>query len=705
MNILNTKHLGLSILILLAFCLNLNAQKPRKIFNYLQENQLTLAVEEYGKITLDKEYDNEDKVLFTYAKCLFQIDTNYQEYNPTQAIKDFNGTYISSENRESIYKFLGKYNLSPEIISDRIHRKNYLQAKKINTVESYKNALEVCSFQYKEELTSLLENETFKNACEKMNIIDFNVFIETYPLSLNKDKAILIRDSLGFGEAININTIKSYNTYLQAYPNNKFKKKVLNIIDSLAFVESKNQNSIISFSNYINNYKEGKYLEKAITIKDSLTINNYLSDKSIDTLVLFIHNNPNNRFIKQLIDTVIINSIRNHNYNNLDLLYNKCTIPEVKDSILNLLYSLYVYDYEINELTINWFIKNHIDFKKTKLTEDDLNLYGSINWLNFLKSDTTNLKKLLIQTAPYKTSIKTLKFLISPFLNNKQYDYAYNYANRYSYILSGNIEYLKLLKELKNKTFSPEIRYFVQKNNDGFLNTGIPFVIVNGVKQKIKIDEEQLCRLELICQKDFDNNGILDAIFMFDPACGGNAGGSGLFLCSIDKNGDLIISRFKISGWLKNINIEKSNFGWSIIIKSNSVGFGNDELNELDEQFSFNEGKLSLISVRKKEKIPAVFEVSNDIFNGNENTEIIKYFDLDNDGINEKFEFRYWLRWGSIICKDAELSKTRKRFKLSTCKRFGILDSETNGVRDIVIDLDDVYYWDGNSYLERNPIK
>jgi hypothetical protein len=68
-------------------------------------------------------------VLFAYANCLFQIDTNYQKYNPIQSINDFNGIKISSENRESIYKFLGKYNLSPEIISDRIHRKNYHQAK------------------------------------------------------------------------------------------------------------------------------------------------------------------------------------------------------------------------------------------------------------------------------------------------------------------------------------------------------------------------------------------------------------------------------------------------------------------------------------------------------------------------------------------------------------------------------------------------
>ena len=66
MNILNTKHIGLSILFVFAFCLNLNAQKPRKIFNYLQENHPTSSVLEYSIISADKEYDNKDKLLLEF---------------------------------------------------------------------------------------------------------------------------------------------------------------------------------------------------------------------------------------------------------------------------------------------------------------------------------------------------------------------------------------------------------------------------------------------------------------------------------------------------------------------------------------------------------------------------------------------------------------------------------------------------------------
>ena len=154
---MNFKITVLSVLFIFSFCLNVNAQKARKIFNYLQENQLSLAVEEYNKISSDKEYDNDDKVLFAYAKCLFQIDTSYQNYNPTQAIKEFNGTIISSEYRQSIYKFLGKYTLSPEVINQKIINELYKEAIKLNTVESYTNALNYYSQEHNDNVVKLLE--------------------------------------------------------------------------------------------------------------------------------------------------------------------------------------------------------------------------------------------------------------------------------------------------------------------------------------------------------------------------------------------------------------------------------------------------------------------------------------------------------------------------------------------------------------------
>jgi hypothetical protein len=94
----------LLLVLSLAISIGSYAQKPKKIFASLQENNLPLALEEYSKIKSEKEYDNEDKVLLKLANCMFQIDSNYQKYNPIQAIKDFNGTYIM--NLENMMKVL-----------------------------------------------------------------------------------------------------------------------------------------------------------------------------------------------------------------------------------------------------------------------------------------------------------------------------------------------------------------------------------------------------------------------------------------------------------------------------------------------------------------------------------------------------------------------------------------------------------------------
>ena len=233
MNILNTKHLGLSIIFIFSFCLNLNAQKPIKIFTYLQDNQLTLAVEEYSKISADKEYDNEDKILFSFAKCLFQIDSNYQKYNPTQAIKEFNGTYILSDIKESVYKFLGKYSLSPEVINQKIINEIYREAIKLNTVESYTNALNYYSKEHNDNTIKLLEIATYNKVKSNKAISQLKGFITKYPESIYKTEIqnLLERETLNNFKSIN--NIDSLNQFITQFKSSNFKIEAIDYRDSL----------------------------------------------------------------------------------------------------------------------------------------------------------------------------------------------------------------------------------------------------------------------------------------------------------------------------------------------------------------------------------------------------------------------------------------------------------------------------------------
>ena len=255
-----------SIILLALFVLfsfQILAQKPRKIFNYLQENQLTLAFEEYNKISSDKEYDKDDKVLFSYANCLFQIDTSYQKYNPTQAIKEFNGTIISSEYRQSIYKFLGKYTLSPEVINQKIINELYKEAIKLNTVESYTNALNYYSQEQNDNVVKLLEIASYNRVKSNKVISQLKLFITKYPESI-------------------------YKTEIQ----NLLERETLNNYKSINNIDSLNQ--------FITQFNSSVYKPEAVDFRDSLVLSNV--PENYDSLLQYTLDYPNSKFKKENLD-------------------------------------------------------------------------------------------------------------------------------------------------------------------------------------------------------------------------------------------------------------------------------------------------------------------------------------------------------------------------------------------------------------------
>jgi hypothetical protein len=287
---------------LFVFCLNLNAQKPRKTFNYLQENQLTLAVEEYNKISRDKDYDNEDKVLFAYAKCLFQIDTNYQKYNPTQAIKEFNGTYILSDIKESVYKFLGKYTLSPEVINQKIINEIYREAIKLNSIEVYKNALNYCSFQYLEDINNRLENLMYHHIKLTGNINQLKEFTIRYPKSIfyNEIQILLERNTFKYYKSIN--NIDSLNQFISQFKFSDFKIEAVDYRDSIVLTNVPDEyDSIYTF---IIKYPESRYNKELILKLPDLLFNKSIGDNTTLSLKKFVDTYPNDSRVELINEKI-----------------------------------------------------------------------------------------------------------------------------------------------------------------------------------------------------------------------------------------------------------------------------------------------------------------------------------------------------------------------------------------------------------------
>ena len=384
---MNFKITVLSVLFIFSFCLNVNSQKARKIFNYLQENQLSLAVEEYNKISSDKEYDNDKKVLFSYAKCLFQIDTNYQNYNPTQAIKEFNGTIISSEYRQSIYKFLGKYTLSPEVINQKIINELYKEAIKLNTVESYTNALNYYSQEHNDNVVKLLEIATYNRVKSNKVISQLKVFITKYPESIYKTEIqnLLERETLNNYQSIN--NIDSLNQFITQFNSSVYKPEAIDFRDSL--VLSTVPDNYDSLLQYTLDYPNSKFKKEVENRLPEVLYSEIVKDSSnFNKLILFANKYPYSTFKKdvekkyfsQLINSFEI--IRFQQYFNLfkNGFYKNEVLKIITNQISNL--------FEVDNL------KNYadlvIDLKDVRLTYYYLYQIMNLKTIEYLKKQSVS---------------------------------------------------------------------------------------------------------------------------------------------------------------------------------------------------------------------------------------------------------------------------------------------------------------------------
>jgi hypothetical protein len=240
----------------------LNAQKPKKIFSYLQENNLNLALEEYDKFKFDKVYDADKKLLFEIADCIFQINKSYSKYNPIESIKHFNKIYFNGfityaiEDKEAIIKFLSKYNLTLEDISSNIYTEIVNEAKKINTVEYYDKALEVCSEKYSFELTKLKEEAFYRQTINERTIGSYKTFILTYSNSKHVSEIQVLLERKVFDNAKISASVYDLNTFLVEYPTSNLKQEAIDFRDSI--VLSNVPNNFDEMLTFTNNYPNSK---------------------------------------------------------------------------------------------------------------------------------------------------------------------------------------------------------------------------------------------------------------------------------------------------------------------------------------------------------------------------------------------------------------------------------------------------------------
>jgi hypothetical protein len=248
----------------------------------------------------------------------------------------------------------------------------------------------------------------------------------------------------------------------------------------------------------------------------------------------------------------------------------------------------------------------------------------------------------------------------------------------------------------------PQITYTVKQPDATSLGPSTLLANING-KSHVVIGKSQGRCLRLAGQRDFDGDGLMDALVEELPGCGGNCCPSSFFFVSARPGGTFAVSPEFADSW-KDPVIEKWKGRWSMVFVSNNEGMNLMRPVEVTRRFVFRAGKPLKVEEHRRQDLKAIVEMRSEIFkndpNDPEETHFFQYHlhgDGDGDGKKDTIRGTLWQRWGRIRWT-VEFADGKTFLSDDACKRIGVLPTKTNGVHDLVCDQDTVLHWTGAEY-------
>jgi hypothetical protein len=244
----------------------------------------------------------------------------------------------------------------------------------------------------------------------------------------------------------------------------------------------------------------------------------------------------------------------------------------------------------------------------------------------------------------------------------------------------------------------PRIRYSIKQSGETDFGPSTLLATFNGKTSVVIPKSEKKC-LAIKEQRDFDGDGLTDALVENITACGGNCCPNQFFFVSARPDGTFAVGDELADSW-KDPVIEKWKGKWSVVIVSNNEGVNTERPVEYTRRFVLQDGKGVKVEEHKRPDMKAIVEMRSEIFKSDDpgETHSIQY-DLDGDGKKDTITGRLWERWGRILWT-VEFADGKKFSSNDACKRIGVLPTKTDGVHDLVCDQDTVLHWNGTEYKE-----
>ena len=165
--------------------------------------------------------------------------------------------------------------------------------------EKSKNRDKYKEYGYKKsailKLKETISQATFEELLPLTEVPSWTLFVDANPSFTQIDRAIFIRDSLDFENALEVNTSERYATFLSTYPSSELIDLAQEQFYKAQYQEKTNKKSLVQYLAFIDEHPENPYFKIAQDeVYGILTQAN-----TIDVLKDFVYNHPKNRNVNE----------------------------------------------------------------------------------------------------------------------------------------------------------------------------------------------------------------------------------------------------------------------------------------------------------------------------------------------------------------------------------------------------------------------
>jgi len=223
------------------------------VIELLRKDKVESALKTRQKVKITS---SPDQFLYQLSECLAYNSKKNPQYNPLKAYDFYKKiSYSDYVTNQRVMNCMREAGFDLETVRMEVEANLLDYAKSKKTVEAYDKIINICeSCSYLDDAKRGKEDLIFNKTLKGATIRDVEKFIQDYPNSVNRDKAINMRDSMAFVKLPK--TADAYAAYMEKYPDSKYAPEIEKGLLQMSYDEAKANDNINSYAKFIGMYPE-----------------------------------------------------------------------------------------------------------------------------------------------------------------------------------------------------------------------------------------------------------------------------------------------------------------------------------------------------------------------------------------------------------------------------------------------------------------